>query len=376
MFGANETKDICGQRFRTAKNGVDEAEVSSFINNQVKQNSELRDKLENFSSLMKFAQRMVDEAKAVAEGLRTDAAAEAQARADSIVAEAERAAEAAAETIMNEANDKAHAETLRLHEEVEQLRAASRRDIEREMRERFETVCSAFLAISEVGPAETAATAPHDESAGQVAPESMLDDAQTGVLETDDRPSIGQDEDADSEYVPDAIVEDVPQMEDEPPATVLEAAEMTAGTQEPVALAEEAADEPGYEQDMLEVSTPGEAEAGSTLEQPGSSPENGDPLYEGTVKLKIPPPVSLLGLMMLHRQIKENPDIRVGHVTGSAQEGASMELHLPTRIPLLGFLRSLQGVNGVSQVQDVNRKADTDEQTIEVAASTIQLSVS
>jgi len=376
MFGSNETKEICGQHFRTAKNGVDEAEVSSFISNLIKQNSELRDKLDNFNSLIKFAQRMVDEAKAVAEGLKTDAAAEAQASAGSIIAEAERAAEAAAEAVTNEANEMARAESLRLHEEAEQLRAARRRDIEREMRERFDTVCSAFLETTETGPTETAATASSSESDGQVAPEPALDEVQAGVLEADDRSSIGQEENADSEYVPDAIVEDVPQMESDPPAAVLEADEITAGTQEPVASAEEDAGDYRDEQDALEASPLGEAEAGPSFEQPDPSQERGEPLYEGTVNLKIPPPVSLRGLMTLHRQLKENPDIQVGHVTGSAQEGASVELHLPARTPLLEFLRSLQGVNGVSQIQNVAREADTDAQTSEVAASTIQLNVS
>ncbi len=376
MFGANETKEICGHQFRTAKNGLDEAEVSSFISKLVKQNSELSDKLENFNSLMKFAERMVDEAKAVAEGLKTDAAAEAQDSAHSIIAEAERAAETAAEKIMDEANEKAHAETMRLHEEVKMLRMARRSDIEREMRERFETVCSAFLETAEAGPVDEAETAPRRASAVQVTPESKLDDAQAGIPEADDRPPIGQEEDADSMYVQDAIVEVAPRMENESAPIILEAEETTAGTQEPVALGDGAAGEPGDEQDTLEGSTPGESEAGSTLGQPGPSQQNGGPLYEGMVNLKIPPPVSLLGLMMLHRQLKENPNIRVGHVTGSAQEGASVELHLPSRVPLLDFLRSLKGVNGVSQVQDMDRKADTDEKTSDVTASTIQLSVS
>jgi hypothetical protein len=165
-------------------------------------------------------------------------------------------------------------------------------------------------------------------------------------------------------------------MEEESPATALEAEEMMAGTQEPVAPAEEAVGEYRDEQDALEEPTPGEAEAGPPLEQPGFRQESGEPLYEGTVNLKIPPPVSLLGLMTLHRQLKENPNIQVGHFRGSAQEGASVELHLPTRVPLLEFLRSLQGVNGVSQIQGVDREADTDEQISEVAASTIQLSMS
>jgi len=372
MSGPNETKEICGHQFKTAKNGLDEAEVSKFITSLVSKNSELRDKLDNYSSLIKFAQRMVDEAKTVAEAMHADAAAEARARAASIVDEAEKAAAAAAEAVMNEADEKARAETLRLREEVERLRATNRRNIEQELRDRFDTVCTAFLETPETRPTEAAAIASYGESAGQVAPEPAADDMQVDALETDEHSSLDRGEGAAGEHALDAMPEDIRGTESEPPADTPETEETPAIEQGPSTPAG-AVSEYRDEQDEFGSSHPGESGAGP---QSDFTQDGGEPLYEGTVNLKIPPPVSLRGLMTLHRQLKENPDIQVGHVTGSAQEGASMELHLPARVPLIEFLRSLQGVNDVSRVEDIDRETDGHEQAGEVTVSTIRLSMS
>ena len=63
MLGTSQTIELYGQQIRTAKIGLDEEDVSSFIGNLIKQNDELSDKIENLGSLMQFAQKMAEDAE-------------------------------------------------------------------------------------------------------------------------------------------------------------------------------------------------------------------------------------------------------------------------------------------------------------------------
>jgi hypothetical protein len=350
MFGSGETKEISGHSFRIAKSGLDEAEVSSYVESLTKQNTELSDKLENLDSLTRFATKVMDEAESVAEGIKADAVTEGKARAASIIVEGEQTAATVSERIIAEANENARCEAARLQQEADLLRATKRREIAREMRERFETVCADFLSGCEGGPEAESLTAVCHETVEPAATEVAVEET---CPEVETYLSIGQGEDVDCQHVHDNIVEEVPEAEDQSLPVLEDAESVTANGPEEWAPEEGPDAEP--------ESTPQPAETS---------------LYEGEVQLRIPPPVSLHGLMALHRQLKENPDIQVGDVTGSAEDGASLELHLPTRVPLLKLLESLHGVERVSHVRDSDSECSADGDMEKSLASTIQLTVS
>ena len=199
-----------------------------------------------------------------------------------------------------------------------------------------------------------------DESAEQAIPEPSLEVTAASTFQGDADLSPRVEEETEEDQILDAIVEDALNEEDDLSA-VPEMRLMTSST-------EEAAGEGGSEPVPDDPPAPD-----AVLEQ--SSGQDDEAFYEGDVRLKIPPPVSVHGLMTLHRQLKENPDVQVREVTGSAEEGASVDLHLPERVPLLQLLSSLQGVERVSEARHRDSEGNLDECVEEDTANTIQLKV-
>jgi F0F1-type ATP synthase membrane subunit b/b' len=376
MFGANE-KEICGHSFRTAKNGLDETDISSFIETLIKQNKELSDKLDNLESLVRFAHKMVDEAQDEAETIRAEAAVEARARAESIIAEGEQAARVQAERVIAVANERARSETARLQEEAEQYRVACRKDVELELRSQFDALCADLLSCGEHTAVATPAAAEHDESSEQIVADTVLEAEEADTPEEEEYLQLEPRDEVDEDRVLDAIAEEVlvtedqtsPAPEEDEPTQTLSPAEL--------ATSEEADVETTDDQPTLDAPA-SEVETEVTPAEPECDEDAEGSLYEGTVRLTIPPPIRLGGLMALHRQLKDNPDIEVGNVTGSAEDGARLDLHLPTRIPLLQLLGSLQGVEEVShgQCRDIDEMSALDDTTEDTIANTIQLRVS
>jgi vacuolar-type H+-ATPase subunit H len=114
---SDKLKEIGGQKFRIVKNGLDEAEVSSFISALTRQNNELANKLEHLSALTKLAESTVVEAEKQAKSIRMQAEEEAKAQAVSIIGAAEERAKSESDKIIAESKQRA--------EEVAQTRIAS-----------------------------------------------------------------------------------------------------------------------------------------------------------------------------------------------------------------------------------------------------------
>jgi vacuolar-type H+-ATPase subunit H len=113
---ADKVREIWGQRFKIVKNGLDEAEVSSFISELIQKNNELVNKMEHLGVLTKLAESTVVEAEKEANSIKMKAEEEANAQAAGIVAAAEEQAELEAERII--------AESRQRTEEVVQTRVA------------------------------------------------------------------------------------------------------------------------------------------------------------------------------------------------------------------------------------------------------------
>ncbi len=113
---SDKLKEIAGQRFRIVKNGLDEAEVSSFISTLTRQNDELINKVEHLSALTKLAESTVVEAEKQAKSIKMQTEDDAKAQAASIIATAEEQAKLEADKIIAESKQRA--------EEVAQTRVA------------------------------------------------------------------------------------------------------------------------------------------------------------------------------------------------------------------------------------------------------------
>lgn len=113
---SDKLKEMGGQRFRIVKNGLDEAEVFSFISTLTQQNNELTNKVEHLSALMKLAESTVVEAEKQAKSIKIEAEEEAKAQAASIITTAEEQAKSEADKIIAESKQRA--------EEVAQTRVA------------------------------------------------------------------------------------------------------------------------------------------------------------------------------------------------------------------------------------------------------------
>ena len=191
---SDKLKEIWGQKFRLVKNGLDEAEVASFISTLTRQKNELAGKLEHLSALTKLAESTVVEAEKQAKSIRMQVEEEAKAQAASIIAEAEeqaksegdkiiaeskqraeevrqtgvalaerqaeetiknaearagevkRVAEEEASRIVAGATEKAKKEAMLIAQQSNQLLMRSRKMAEREIAEKFKKVCDELLS--------------------------------------------------------------------------------------------------------------------------------------------------------------------------------------------------------------------------------------
>ena len=103
----SKIREIWGRKFKIVKNGLDEAEVFSFIGGLIDQNNALASKLEHLDSLTKLAERTVIEASKQAQGTKKEAEEKANASAASIVAEAKDKARKEIDRIISEGEQKA-----------------------------------------------------------------------------------------------------------------------------------------------------------------------------------------------------------------------------------------------------------------------------
>ena len=166
---SDKVKEMRGQRFRIVKNGLDEAEVSSFISTLIQQNNELANKVEHLSALMKLAESTVVEAEKQAKSIKVEAEEEAKAQAASIIATAEEQAKSEADKIIAESKQRA--------EEVAQTRVAL---AEREAEETIKDVEARAGNVKRV--AEEEASRIVAEATGNAKKEALLIAQQSNQL--------------------------------------------------------------------------------------------------------------------------------------------------------------------------------------------------
>jgi len=140
-MGKNSDKDgfvkLGGMEFRRVKDGLDESQVASSINELISQRDKFRQHEEHLSSLTKLAEKTVAEADKLAEEIKTEAKDQAKAEASAIITKAEEHAQRINEEkrteIINIATEQAEAIKTEAEREAELLLENQRKKIQPEL---------------------------------------------------------------------------------------------------------------------------------------------------------------------------------------------------------------------------------------------------
>jgi hypothetical protein len=138
----NTAKDdvivLGGREFKRVKNGLDEAQVASFINELIKERDKLAQSQDHIASLNRLAERTIVEADKLAAQIKTEAAEQAKAESAAIIDKAKEQARQMAEKRITEAvelaNEKANAIKAKAEEEAALLIENEKNKIRNELR--------------------------------------------------------------------------------------------------------------------------------------------------------------------------------------------------------------------------------------------------
>jgi len=138
----NSVKDdvvvLAGCEFKRAKNGLDETQVASFINELVEQRDKLSESQDHLASLNRLAERTIVEADKLAKQIKTEAAEQAKAESSAIVDKAKEQARQMVERKVAEAvrlaDEEAAAIKAKAEEEAALLLEDQRTRIQGELR--------------------------------------------------------------------------------------------------------------------------------------------------------------------------------------------------------------------------------------------------
>jgi hypothetical protein len=138
----NTAKDdvivLGGREFRRVKNGLDEAQVTSFIDGVIKERDKLAKSQDHIASLNRLAERSIVEADKLATQIKTEAAEQAKAESAAIIDKAKEQARQMAEKRITEAvelaNEKANAIKGKAEEEAALLLENEKNKIRNELR--------------------------------------------------------------------------------------------------------------------------------------------------------------------------------------------------------------------------------------------------
>jgi len=75
--------------------------------------------------------------------------------------------------------------------------------------------------------------------------------------------------------------------------------------------------------------------------------------YNGAVELEIMPPISLAGILQLHRHLASTPEIKTLYMKGTANKGITLRLYLQTPVRLLDILENLPEVGRAADKRKV-----------------------
>lgn len=164
MEDTGEVRELWGQRFNIVENGLDEGQVTTYVNGLLERFNALAEEHEHLAPLRQLAERTVKEADKLAAEIQQNAQSEAEAeaarirakaqeQAEKITAEAESQAQAKAQSILSEAQEEAR----RIQAQVKALGRNAYTKLLADL-ERVTTGIEAVVQETEVEVAEPAST--------------------------------------------------------------------------------------------------------------------------------------------------------------------------------------------------------------------------
>jgi len=370
----SKVRELWGRKFKLVKNGLDEAEVFSFIGGLIDQNNALSSKLEHLNSLTKLAERTVIEANNQAQIINKEAEEKANANAASIIAEAEEKARKEAERITSESEQKARqsaqekisaaeekAESIKINandeanriiaeakqnattieqQAQEVIKAAEQKaesikinaekkgnKIIAEAKERAEDLVNARIASAEKeaqGILEEAKAKAEEEAALIKQKSEQLLKRSRRITESEIKEKLKK-----------VYQELLSSLEDFEETTVLPTEEeKDTEAAKPAPIVHAKAEEKTKES---QKQPPPPEEKVESKEEPT--------LYEGTVELVIPPPIGLDRMLQLHKHLRNIPNIEVLNLGVSADKSITIRVTLEDPTPLRSILEGLPEVD-------------------------------
>jgi F0F1-type ATP synthase membrane subunit b/b' len=173
----DEVVELGGREFRRVKNGLDEVQVASFIDELISQHDSLLKREEHRSSLTQLAEKVVTEADKLAEEIKVKAKDEAKEETAALLAKAEEQAQQLCEEKQAEAMATANEQAEAMKAEAEQQVAAIKAEAEQQA-EAMKAEAEQQVAATKA-EAEQQAEAIKGEAEQQVA--SLLDNERKKV---------------------------------------------------------------------------------------------------------------------------------------------------------------------------------------------------
>jgi vacuolar-type H+-ATPase subunit H len=380
-----KSKEARRPKFKTVKNGLDEAEVFSYINELVEQNKNLSNKLEHIDSLIRLAERTVIEADNESERIKKEIEENANAKAANIIAEAEKKAKTEANSVIVEAQRRAEQRTQELIAAAEQQAQSILKDTAGRA-EKIESDANEE-ANNEIAEAEQKASSIEQQAQDTlksaqekaVAIKSDADERAAGILseakeKADELLKLGT---SNAEKEAQIILKEAKEKAEQMLRKSKKVAETEIkeklkkvyhgllstldGIEEetimPVIEESKVAEqpEPEPEASMSSVSIEAAIMAEELQEQPLPSQKKerrakeakakeGSKLYEGNMELVIPPPLGLDRMLQLHKHLRNIPDAKVLNLGVAADKSITIRILLENPTPLLDILADLPEV--------------------------------
>ena len=348
-----ENKQLWGRDFNVVRNGLDEEQVVSFVDELVKQR-----KASSSASFRSFLKTAVTDAGQVADSIRMRAQAEAEEEAAGIIAQAnqeaeeikrraEEAAEKEVEDILSAAKGKAEITEVEAKQKTLLFLLRMREEMEAEIKGEYKKAYSQLFnslqnLMREGQDVEAELKGKRVslwESGG-----FQLREQEAALLSTSGEaaPPFETPAPTETEAKPDIVTEEK--------------------VEEPVQLREEVTEEkveePVQLQEEVTISEPVGATVEGLLEQrlpeerpereetePGLLEQDSQDLYTGEVELAIDVPVDLKMVSKLYNSLQTIPEVRILRTRGSANRGSTITVALGKPIPLISVISSeLPGV--------------------------------
>ena len=401
-------KEIWGRQFNIVKNGLDEAEVFSFISRLIEQNADLSRKLEHIDSLKKLAEKAVIQAAKQAQRIKSEAQEQASEEVETVVSQAREASQLESERIIAETESSAQAKLEESEQLAQQMLADAEEqaaekaqmiisETEEKTRAESERIIAETMQMAESTAQERIASA--EERASRIIKEAeekadsvtspaaeeanaLLDEAKR---KSESAEQLAQQIMAEAQEKAEAIRKLAEEESNKLIAEIKQESERSAeiriakAEEEGRRIIEEATGAAAMEAERIKEEaeqfsgrgqSAGEAQlkekfdmlcdillSNSLGARERPAPRNHRTeeyieedldLYKGTVELDFPPPLDSNRVLKVHKQLSKIPNIRILDIKGSARGGIRITLLLRNSVPLLDVLKEMPEIEQVT----------------------------